>query len=84
MKEKEKKRPKRNNPLFGVVKLATGTCGVKPYIVGEDLFATKNHIIGHRGEVCLSYFRDFNCQGRKKRSEGEGGEKENQQSRIEK
>lgn len=80
-REKEKKRPKRKQSA--VWSSQTGDCGGKPCIVGEDLFATKNHIIGHRGEVSLSYFRDFNCQGRKKRSKGEGGERKRTSSRVE-
>jgi hypothetical protein len=80
---KERKKKKAEEKQSAVWNSQTGDCGGKPYIVGEDLFATKNHIIGHRGEVCLSYFRDFNCQGRKKRSEGEGEERKRTSSRVE-
>ncbi len=70
MREKEKKKGGRDTiRCFVYMELAA-----ENPIVGEDLFATKNHIIGHRGEVCLPIFGISTVKGG--RHEAKEGEKE--------
>jgi hypothetical protein len=66
--KKETRREKTIRLYNSTVKLTTGTW--RKTLVGEDLFATKNYIMGHRGEVCLSIFGISTVKG-VKRSERE-------------